>query len=107
MRSLYAIRDKKAETLLGNVVMMHNDVVATRMFKEAAASKDTPINKYPEDFELLRIAEIDEDSGAVKGYDTPSAVYDGSVWLAEMATQSGAIQAAHMSAANLNATGAR
>lgn len=56
---LYALHDKKS----GHLSAFHvekSDAVASRNFAEAVKQKDSVFSKYPDDFELVALAEVRE-----------------------------------------------
>lgn len=80
---LYAIRDKVAGSIIGNIVTHKADAAAARQFADLCAQRDTIVGTHPADFELLHIADVDEDTGKVTcegvfGYPLPRVVVAGS-----------------------------
>ena len=65
---IFTIKDKKSN--FGQLFTEQNQLVALRNFNELCNSKDTMINKYPEDYSLYEIGEYDTETGEVKGYKT-------------------------------------
>lgn len=57
MPKLYALHDKKAKAL-SSFHVEKSDPVASRNFAEAVKQKDSVFQKYPEDFELVALAEV-------------------------------------------------
>jgi len=59
---LYALHDRKSEAFT-SFHAEKTDAVASRAFVEAVLRPDSVLGKFPEDFELVRLAELSEDSG--------------------------------------------
>lgn len=64
MKNLYSIKDEKIG--FGDVFVQPNDAAAVRNFSEAVNQKDTPFNKYPNDFVLFKVGSMSEDNGEIK-----------------------------------------
>lgn len=64
IRKLYSVYDKKAQNTLG-VYEQANDLVAIRDFSLLCKKDDTPICKFPEDYALLALGEIDQETGII------------------------------------------
>lgn len=62
---LCAIYDKKAKNY-ETPFAMPNSVVATRQFMQLCQKPDTPLNDYPEDYNLQIIGIFDTESGAIQ-----------------------------------------
>lgn len=61
MKKLYAIYDKKAKHIVnGFAQLQSNDTVAIRMFSEVAQLPGSTVAKYPEDFDLVSMAALDD-----------------------------------------------
>lgn len=58
---IYAIRDIKADDIIGGLHMHKHHAAAIRMFSDIAADEKTYISKHPEDYELLRLGYLDLD----------------------------------------------
>lgn len=76
---LYAIHDKKADLIIGNIQLHHNDAVATRQFSDVCAAGDNIISKHPEDFQLLSLGHLTQDNRIEPHYEV---VLTGSQWAA-------------------------
>lgn len=84
MLKLYAIRDIKAESLVGGeqcIVAMKHDAPAVRMFNDVAGNPQTLVHRHAEDFELVCLGEIVDDA-VLRGYDIPRVLVTGTAWLA-------------------------
>lgn len=64
-RRLYAILDNKADMIVGPLMMYPNDVVAVRGFGVHVENNQTDLNKYPDDFEMIYVGNIDETTGQI------------------------------------------
>lgn len=67
-KHLYVVLDKKAKALLGPIMHDYNEVNITRQVIEAVNKPDTLIGRSPEDFCILCLGSIDEETGQF--YDT-------------------------------------
>lgn len=56
---LYALHDKKANAL-SSFHVEKSDAVASRGFAEAVSQPNSVFGKYPDDFELVAIASVDD-----------------------------------------------
>lgn len=54
-----------------------SDAAAARTFSDAVMQADTLMNKHPEDFVLLRIADVEDSTGAVSTPVTPVEIIKG------------------------------
>lgn len=61
MRNIYAIYDKVAFSQVGALVMQAHDGPVSRLFFDLLADQDQPMAKHPGDYELWKIASIDDD----------------------------------------------
>ena len=65
MRYLYAIKDIVANELVGMqmylVFTFRTDAQAERYFADSVSDEKSVLNRHPEDYVLLKIAQIDED----------------------------------------------
>lgn len=62
--SYFAIYDKKANTF-GQLFPSHTHGTAERSFKESINNPDSPHGRYPDDFALYHILDLDDDIGQV------------------------------------------
>lgn len=72
IRKVYGVRDRKAMSVPG-FVLLDNDEVARRMF-ELSAKEAEMIKAYPHDFELLCFGEFDTCGSFVEVYETPLVI---------------------------------
>lgn len=61
---IFAAYDRKAEVYLP-VFQQRSDAEAVRAFTEAVTSSDTPLSRYPADFDLIRLASLNIETGEV------------------------------------------
>lgn len=77
---VYSIYDMKAGLFL-KPIFVQKKGQAIRMFENACGdvnAKDSMLSKYPNDFQLHRIGEFDEESGKINGLVAPEFVVNGS-----------------------------
>jgi hypothetical protein len=60
---LYAIRDKKAG--INSVYVFATHGIAIRWFDELVKNEQSSLNKYPDDFELLHIGKMNNQTGTI------------------------------------------
>lgn len=63
---IFAAYDRKAQYYLP-VFQARNEVDAIRSFTDAVMG-DTPLAKYPADFDLIALAELDTESGKLEAF---------------------------------------
>lgn len=73
---MFAIHDVKAE-VFNTPFFMRTVPEAIRGFMNEAASPDSAIGKWPDDFVLYELGEFDQVTGAVSVRDTPYRVMSG------------------------------
>lgn len=61
---VFSVKDNKVG--FGEPFTAPSEGLAIRSFGEQASNTDTPLTKYPEDFELYKIGEIDTETGEIK-----------------------------------------
>lgn len=72
--SYFAIFDEKAESF-GPLFPATTLGAAERSFRESISNPDSPHGKYPEDFALYRILDLDDSQGiVVETYEPPQLV---------------------------------
>lgn len=59
---LYSYYDKQAETF-SQPIVQHTDGLAIRNFQEAVNNPDMVFSKFPDDFELYYLGDIDDSTG--------------------------------------------
>lgn len=68
-QALYAIFDLKAlQVLSGLLQIIPSDAAAERWFRDLIQSPGTLISTHPEDFVLVRVGMIDQESLSIKSY---------------------------------------
>lgn len=70
---LFSVRDLKAATY-GQLISLPNRAVAMRTFQEWTRNPDSFFAKYPNDFELFELGELDQVTGRITVYETPDYV---------------------------------
>lgn len=65
MVKLYGIFDKASGRFEGRVLVLPADLVARRLFVEACSDTRSELSKYPADYELHRLGELDEETGLI------------------------------------------
>lgn len=75
-QGLYCVYDAKIGTY-GLPYFAQTDAQAVRSFRDAIASAGGLMNKHPEDFSLVRLATVMDETGAVAVPVTPVRVDDG------------------------------
>ncbi len=64
---LFTVHDTKAK-LYQNPMFMKTAVEALRAFEQGCKDEKTNLNKYPEDYTLVEIAEFNEENGVITPY---------------------------------------
>lgn len=70
---LFSVRDLKAATY-GQIVSLPNRHVAIRTFQEWTRNPESFFAKYPADFELYELGELDQITGRLTTYETPDYI---------------------------------
>ncbi len=81
MLGLYCVYDVKIGTY-SMPFFAQTDAQAIRSFRDALDQAGSVLNKHPEDFSLVRIASVLDETGAVESPVTPQRVDDGAQALA-------------------------
>lgn len=63
--NLYIIHDEAGQSIVGNVWQSRKDSIAAREFYDMLTKGGTPLNEHPEDYNLIKIGELDIDTGDV------------------------------------------
>lgn len=66
---VFAIRDVKAESFTGSLVMVPARGIVVRSFTELVNDKSTEYGKYPADFHLFEVGTFDRVSGRLSPRD--------------------------------------
>lgn len=77
--NVYSIYDRKAQYYLPPFAC-RGDAEAHRTFAEAVTNSETPLAVYPADFDLVRLAVMDLETGAITA-DMPQLLINGLVAL--------------------------
>lgn len=88
--NLYQIFDRNAETVVGPVLSFKGHGPAVRMFTDALKDEKTTLAQHPEDYDLIQIAQQNEETGEVifeDGGVWPKSILMGSAWLAQQETE--------------------
>lgn len=83
--NIYAIRDTKAETILGGLHIFKHQAVAIRFFGDLAADPQTNVCRHIADHELVVLGSFDEDSTLIVGFVAPHVIITGTAWKAAQA----------------------
>lgn len=62
---MYQVRDKVARCMQGPIICERSDPPAIRMFYQACADPNGQLGKYPRDFEMVCLGEIDDTDGSL------------------------------------------
>lgn len=83
MRTIYAIRDRVANDLVGQfpLVVFRTDAQAVRFFGDSMAVERSAIHAHPSDYELIKIGELDDD-GQLGGTGQPQIIITGDALIA-------------------------
>jgi hypothetical protein len=64
---IYSIYDKASEAF-SPPIFLPADGIALRQVQDSVADPQSPMHKHPEDFELYRLGEFDQEKGKLKTY---------------------------------------
>ena len=78
---LYTLLDTEAQ-LVSNIMLHRREAPAIRDFHNVLGMKDTQPGRYPEQFKLVCIGEMDDETGQLSAYTPPEDVTTGAEWLA-------------------------
>lgn len=79
---IYAIHDIVADTIVGGLHLHKHHAPAVRMFTDIAGSKDTSINKHPNDFVLIQLGTLVHDETGLSIQPHYDVVIKGAQWAA-------------------------
>lgn len=82
---LYQIRDNKAEMVAGPIMAAKAEAVAVREFTKIIRNTDTMPGQHPEDYDLMKIGDQDEETGQVSAQ-LPTVILNGKTYLDSMTT---------------------
>lgn len=77
---LYSVFDLVAKMCIGPIIAVQHEAAAVRTFTDALKDERTSLSQHPDDYELLYIAERDDDTGTVTGIGSPHTVMTGKQW---------------------------
>lgn len=77
-RYLYVLLDVLAETVTGQVLSFPSDAAATRFFADVLSDPKTLPGAHPDHFNLYRVGELNDATGALKALKVPTLVESGS-----------------------------
>lgn len=77
---IYAIRDKKAEQIIGGLRLHPHPSTAVREFGDIGLDTKSMINRHPDDFELVQLGELTDDHTAIEPI--YNVVITGTAWAA-------------------------
>lgn len=84
-RTLYAIKDRVANDLVAMqmycLMTFVNDQAAIRYFADAILHEESVLSKHPNDYELIKIADIDNE-GNITAEHGPTSIVTGSALVA-------------------------
>lgn len=80
-KGIYAIRDSKAETIIGGVHLFAHQAAAVRFFGDIASDSQTMVARHINDHELLYLGQIAEETGVIVSV-VPELVISGAAWKA-------------------------
>lgn len=63
--NIYAVKDKKAEAFIPQLITHSHDAVAVRFFTDMLRDPQTALAKHPEDYDLYRLGQVDLDQGNI------------------------------------------
>jgi len=75
-QGLYCVYDSKVG-LYAMPFFSVSDAAAARTFSDAVAQEGTLMGKHPEDFSLIRLADVEDSTGAVTSPVTPVEIING------------------------------
>lgn len=64
IKEVFAVFDKRSQ-LYGDLMTCRNKVEAMRNFEQACLNDRSPLAKYPNDFDLVKICEFSDEEGIV------------------------------------------
>lgn len=65
--NLFAVIDTRAQAIIGPIVHDHNETPITRQIIDALKTPNTMIAKNPEDFVIVHLGTVDEETGEITG----------------------------------------
>lgn len=75
---LYVVIDDIAESVVGSMLVFHNDVLAVRFMQDLVRDPQSALQKHPSDVRMLAIGMMDQTSGTiVEAFKKPRVVITG------------------------------
>lgn len=82
--NVYALIDIAAQIIVGNLILHKADAPAIRQFHDTLSNPQAgTINKHPEDFDLIHVGYIDDDTREMTGQIPVRTVLSGLQWKKE------------------------
>lgn len=78
---IYIVYDIVAKNRVGQLMVFNRDEPAIRIFTDALADKQLTLGQHPADYELLKLAAIDDDKPEIYEF-VNETVITGKQWLA-------------------------
>lgn len=79
-KTIYAIMDTKAETIIGGLHLFAHEAAAIRFFGDIASDAQTMVARHIGDHELIQVGYCDEATGQVEA--SLAVVITGAAWKA-------------------------
>lgn len=76
IQKLYAVYDREARIIRGNIMRDHNHITITRQLQEMVNDGKSEFAQHPEAYSLLELGHLDEESGLVEAHGAPLKVFD-------------------------------
>lgn len=86
---IYAIYDKVAETIVGNLWLYNHVAAAVRTFSDILSRDDTAQGQHPADYNLVELGVLVQDQGLIIAHDKTNIVITGEAWLANRTAEQG------------------
>lgn len=90
MKKIFAVYDRVAQDQVGPLMVFNREQAAIRIFTDGLADKSTTLGQHPDDYVLLALGELNEETAAIIGYLEPGEVVTGRQWLALQEKSTGA-----------------
>lgn len=66
-KGIYAVRDRVAQEIVGQILLFPHDAVAVRFFQELAEDQNTAIHRHLRDHDLIKCGTYDTQECSVEG----------------------------------------
>lgn len=77
MQIFYGIFDRVSQMFAGPLVQFAGDPAAVRFFRDIVADERSEQFKHPSDYDLVKVATFDPDTGTVDAFVVPSVLLTG------------------------------